>query len=359
MPVLLFCVYLGMQWWANWYPSNEPGGGGYIAQRLFATKNERHAVLAGLWFNLANYAIRPWPWILAGLCGIVLYGGPLRQSPASAPDSKLNYIQLMIDHLPGGWRGLLLAAFAAAYMSTISTQLNWGASYLINDLYRPFLRRRAKAGHDVAASRLMTLVILGLSVAITFLLESIKGAWEFLLALGAGTGLVLILRWYWWRINAWSEIVSMGTALIVSVILMFTPLGGEGAENLALRMLITLGFTTAAWLAVTFLTPPEDPATLRSFCDRVRPPGPGWRRVDPSAPPIEFGLRFLAWASALALIYSLLFGTGHFLFGHAPEAWTCVAVATAAGVSLAVVLRHPAFHDRPVPAADRNPGSVD
>src|SRR2546426_424546 len=208
MPLLTFCVYIGVSWWANWYPGAEPGGGGYVAQRIFCAKDERHSLWATLWFNIAHYALRPWPWILVGLVSLILYPG--------LPDPETGYVRVMISTLPPALRGLMVAAFAAAFMSTISTQLNWGASYLINDFYKRFVRTSASERHYVVASQIVTVFLAIASALVTFRIESIAGAWKLLIVTGAGTGTVLILRWFWWRINAWSEVSAMIAAFAAS-----------------------------------------------------------------------------------------------------------------------------------------------
>src|SRR6202165_779182 len=211
MPMITFLVYIGMNWWATWYPGAEPGGGGYVAQRMFSAKDEKNSLLATLWFNIAHYAIRPWPWILVALASLILFPG--------LADPETGYVKVMIDYLPPALRGLMVAAFAAAYMSTIATQLNWGASYLVNDFYRRFLKRDKSDKHYVAISQWATVLLTLISAAITYKMDSIGGAWKLLIATGAGTGGVLLLRWYWWRINAWSEVSAMLTAFLVSVAL--------------------------------------------------------------------------------------------------------------------------------------------
>src|SRR5213079_1009629 len=211
MPMITFLVYISVNWWATWYPGAEPGGGGYVAQRMFSAKDERHSMLATLWFNIAHYAIRPWPWILVALVSIILY--------PNLADKETGYIVVLIDHLPASLRGLMIAAFAAAYMSTIATQRNWGASYLVNDFYRRFWKPAENERHYVAASRAATVLLTIISAIVTFYLSSIAGAWKLLLVTGAGTGGVLLLRWYWWRINAWSEVSAMISAFVVSLTL--------------------------------------------------------------------------------------------------------------------------------------------
>src|SRR5574337_352408 len=298
MPALTFFVYVAVNWWASWYPGAEPGGGGYIAQRILSTRNERHAFLAALWFNLAHYALRPWPWILVALVSMLLYPG--LQNPEEG------YVRVMVDHLPPLWRGFLLAAFFAAYMSTISTHLNWGASYLVNDVYRRFWRPDAPARHYARVGRLATLGIMVIAGVITYYLKSVEGAWKFLLAIGAGTGLVYLLRWYWWRINAWSEVAAMGGALILSLGLQFgIGLNVDDPRGFAWLMLLTAMGTTAIWVGATYLTPAEPLPHLQRFCAKVRPGGPGWRLVTGAESSGEgVGARgLLHWALGCGVVY--------------------------------------------------------
>ncbi|HET7273856.1 MAG TPA: sodium:solute symporter family protein [Longimicrobiaceae bacterium] len=314
MPALTFFVYLGVQWWAAWYPGAEPGGGGYIAQRIFSCRTEREGVLATLWFNVAMYAIRPWPWILVALASVILYPG--------LDDPAAGYVRTMVDLLPSPIKGLLLASFAAAYMSTISTQLNWGASYLVNDLYLRFIDPGASERRRVAISRGATVLLFGLSAIVTMNLTSIEGAWKILLAMGAGTGLVYILRWYWWRINAWSELSAMAASLVVSLALtQWYGLDAADPMEFAYLMLITVAATTVVWVAVTFLTAPVTEATLVAFYHRVRPGGIGWRRVALEA---GYGAERMAggalnwtnWLAGVVAVYSALFGVGRIIFGE-------------------------------------------
>ena len=215
MPVLTFVVYLAVNWWATWYPGAEPGGGGYIAQRILSAKDERHSVLATLWFNIAHYAVRPWPWILVALCSLILY--------PDLADKEAGFIRVVIDPevFPVALRGLIIAAFAAAYMSTITTQLNWGASYIINDFYRRFLARHQSEKHYVVASQAATFVVMVASCIVAYYFNTIEGAWKFLIAISAGTGSVFLLRWFWWRINAWSEVSAMIASFVISLVLQF------------------------------------------------------------------------------------------------------------------------------------------
>lgn len=312
MPVTAFFVYLAVNWWAAWYPGAEPGGGGYVAQRMFSTKDERHSLLATLWFNIANYALRPWPWILVALASLVLY--------PNLEDKQTGYILVLLNHLPSGFKGLLLASFAAAFMSTVSTQLNWGSSYLINDFYKRFVKKNASPQHYVRAARWATVGIVLAGAFVTSQMNSIAGAWKFLLALGAGTGSVYILRWFWWRINAWSEISAMIASFVVSI---FLQLGlGMDTSNAAVFaevMLITVSISSIVWVTITLLTQPESDETLLRFYRKVRPGGNLWKPISKKAPNITtdkgLGWDFLDWAAGIVLIYSALFGVGKIILG--------------------------------------------
>lgn len=347
MPLLSLGVFLFMQWWAAWYPGAEPGGGGYIAQRIFSARTERDGVLATLFFQVAHYAIRPWPWIITGLATIILY--PTLQ------DKESGYVHAFVDLLPTGWRGFMLAGFAAAYMSTIGTQLNWGASYLVNDFYKRFVKRDADDRHYVNVSRWATVFLFLASIVVTWQLSSVEQAWRLLLALGAGTGLVLILRWYWWRVNAWSEISAMITSFVVAIIVLgyagqmlhalglvsrpdaFVPAvvaqGGPNAD--AWVMIITVAITTVVWVSVTFLTAPEPQAVLEAFYTRVRPGGPGWARISGA---LGLGRESIPggagawgnWLAGIVAVYGTLFGTGKIIFGYPGQGITLLAIAFAA-----------------------------
>ncbi len=310
MPMITFLVYISLNWWATWYPGAEPGGGGYIAQRMFCARDERNSLLATLWFNIAFYAVRPWPWILVALTSLILFPG------LSDPDT--GYVRVMIACLPPSLRGLMIAAFAAAYMSTIATQLNWGASYLVNDFYRRFLKPHASDRHYVTISQLATVFLTLVSAVVTLYLDSIAGAWKLLIVTGAGTGGVLLLRWYWWRINAWSEVSAMISAFVVSVALQ----RGFGFDtdnpvDFAWVLMITVGITTVVWLATTFLTQPESKEVLVAFYRRTRPSAAGWApiaRMAPEVKPARDGLANLAdWIAGCVLIYGFLFGVGKLL----------------------------------------------
>src|ERR1700722_13072917 len=262
IPAITFCVYLGVQWWAFWYPGAEPGGGGYVAQRILSARNERDGLLSVLWVNFAHYALRSWPWILPALAFVVLY--PHLAQPESG------YVLLAVDHLPRAMRGLLVAGFLAAFMSTIATHLNWGTSYLVSDFYRRFVNRAAPERHYIAVSRWLTLLLVILAAGVSWELSTIRSGWEVLLEVGAGTGSVYLLRWYWWRVNAWSEIAAMVTALAITVIFRVTaPFHGSEPAVFAKQTLVTTAITTALWIVVTFLTPPEPAGTLARFYSRV------------------------------------------------------------------------------------------
>ncbi|OLB98856.1 MAG: sodium:proline symporter [Candidatus Rokubacteria bacterium 13_1_40CM_68_15] len=330
MPLLTLAVYLSVQWWAAWYPGAEPGGGGYVAQRIFSARSERDGVLATLFFQIAHYALRPWPWIVTGLATVILY--------PTLPDKEAGYVQAFVDLLPTPWRGFMLAGFAAAYMSTVATHLNWGASYLVNDFYKRFLKTDGDQRHYVAVSRVATVLIFLASIAVTSQLASIEKAWELLLALGAGTGLVLILRWYWWRINAWSEISAMIASFVISllgfafIVPRFQP---NDPNATAVVMLVTVAGSTIVWLVTTFSTAPEPDRVLQSFYRRVRPGGPGWARVSQrlgyGREPIPGGaLAWTNWIAGIVAVYATLFGIGKIVFGFTGAGIAMLAVAAAA-----------------------------
>ncbi|HEY8413488.1 MAG TPA: sodium:solute symporter family protein [Pyrinomonadaceae bacterium] len=315
MPAITFFVYLGVIWWSTWYPGAEPGGGGYVAQRIFSAKNEKHGLLATLWFNIAHYALRPWPWILTALASLILY--------PQLVDKESGYIQTLIDPnvFPTYLRGFMLAAFAAAYMSTIGTQLNWGASYVINDFYRRFVKRDGNERHYVIISQVVTVLLMIASVIVTFYMESIGGAWKLLLVTGAGTGTVLLLRWFWWRINAWSEVSAMITAAAISIFLQVVlKWDSDNPRQFAYLMLVTVGITTIVWVITTFISSPEPNEKLIAFYNRVRPEGPGWDRIAAQAGHAashaqgRLSLQFVNWILGCALIYGSLFGIGKLIF---------------------------------------------
>jgi SSS family solute:Na+ symporter len=331
MPMITFFVYISVTWWSTWYPGSEPGGGGYVAQRMFSAKDERHSLLATLWFNIAHFAIRPWPWVLVGLASVILY--------PNLADPETGYIRVLVDYLPFYLRGLMVAAFLAAYMSTIGTQLNWGASYLVNDFYRRFWKPNETGRHYVTVSQWATVLLTIVSAVITFYMDSIAGAWKLLLVTGAGTGTVLILRWYWWRINAWSEVSAMAAAFVVSILMQTAfRFNSDDPRQFAYLMLITVGSTTAVWLTVTFLTAPEPQEKLLSFYRKVRPSVPGWTpiaRLAPDVPPSrDFAWNVLDWLCGCILIYGTLFGTGKIILKDTGTGLAFLAIAAAAAATI-------------------------
>ncbi len=331
MPISAVFVYLAVNWWAAWYPGAEPGGGGYIAQRIFSAKNEKHGMLSTLWFNIAMYAIRPWPWIIAALVSLVMY--------PELDDKESGYVKLIVDLLPVGIKGILLASFAAAFMSTISTQLNWGSSYLVNDFYKRFIKKDADDKHYVFVSRLATILILLLGALATMAMDTISGAWKFLMAIGAGTGAVYILRWYWWRINAWSEISAMIASFVISTFLQFgLNLTTDDPNNFSIVMIITVLGSSAVWLTVTFLTSPEKDEVLVKFYKKVKPAGRLWKAVyekhhlASSDESLSVSLR--DWILGVFLVYSFLFGLGKVLFGETMIGLSLLSVTAITGYFL-------------------------
>ena len=330
MPMITFFVYIAINWWATWYPGAEPGGGGYIAQRIFCAKDEKHSLLATLWFNIAHYAIRPWPWILTALCSLVLY-------PTLA-DKESGFIKTIVDPqvFPVALRGVMIAAFAAAYMSTIGTSLNWGASYLVNDFYRRFLVKGSSEKHYVFISQAATVLVMIVSCVVTYYQDSIADAWKFMIAIGAGTGSVFILRWFWWRINAWSEVSAMAVSFVVSLMLQFYfKMSSDNPRDFAWIVIITVSCSTVVWLAVTYLTGPENKEILLSFYRRVRPSpalwGPIAREATDVVPRRDGFYNLLDWVAGCVLVYMTLFGAGKIIFGATAQGIVFLIVALVAG----------------------------
>lgn len=306
--VSTFLAYVGIQWWASWYPGAEPGGGGYVAQRMMSAKNEKHSLLATLFFQIAHYGIRPWPWIIVALSTIILY--------PDLSDKGLGYVQAMRDFLPTGLKGLLVAAFFAAYMSTIATHLNWGTSYLINDFYKRFIAKSKSENHYVLISKLLTILMMILSVIVTTRMETISGVWAFLIECGAGLGLVLILRWFWWRINAAAEIAATVTPFVSFFIIKILDINITFPHTLFLVVPIT----TLVWLITTYITKPDDSNKLKEFYRRIHPGGPGWKKFALQNPDIKpdngYLYLFIDWILGIVLVYMFLFGTGKIIFGE-------------------------------------------
>lgn len=342
LPLSTLLIFLCVQWWAAWYPGQEPGGGGYVVQRILSAKDERHGLLATLWFTIAHYALRPWPWILVGFVALLRYPG--------LENPEEGYVRVMVDVLPSPYKGLLLAAFAAAYMSTISTHLNWGASYLVNDVYLRFLKPDASPRAQIIASRLATGFMMVSSLIVMSFLSSVEQGWKLLIGIGAGTGLVFILRWYWWRVNAWSEISAMVASFITSVLLANYgyDLSNPASSTYAKTMLITVLVTTVVWLTVTLRTAPESQATLDRFYRQVRPGGPGWRtiarRLGFADDPIPGGaLSWINWVAGVAAVYCAVFSVGAFLTGSPASGLLYAAVAIAAFALIQRNLRNDAM----------------
>ncbi|HLK20976.1 MAG TPA: sodium:solute symporter family protein [Bryobacteraceae bacterium] len=337
LPVLTFLVYVGMQWWMAWYPGAEPGGGGYVAQRMFSAKDEKNSLGATLWFNIAHYALRPWPWIITGLIALVVYSpnGGINPSPAFTQNPEQGYVMVLRDYLPPALRGLMVAAFLAAFMSTIGTQLNWGSSYLVNDLYKRFLARGKSEKHYVNIGKLFTVLLVLGSGYMSAQLTSINQGWQLVLNIGFGTGAVYILRWYWSRVNAWSEIVAMAVAAITTVVLSKVPIAGNGAVVFAKTAIITTAITTVAWLIATFATNPESDEKLLAFYRRVHPSVYGWGRIAKLAPDMpevrDAASNAFDWLMGCILVYGCLFGIGELVFARWLWGFVLLAVAAIAG----------------------------
>ena len=310
MSTVAFVAYLGVQWWASWYPGAEPGGGGYIAQRMMSAKDEKHSLLATLWFQVAHYAVRPWPWILVALSALVLY-------PNEA-DKGATYVMMIRDLMPAGLLGLLLAAFFAAYMSTIASQTVWGTSYVVNDLFRPFIKKNGTEKYYVNVSRITTFILMLFSLIVTTQFDKISDAWKFVLACSGGIGLVLLLRWFWWRINAWSELSAMIAPYFIYPILVF-----KYKLDFETTLIIIVAWSTLVWLVVTFLTKPTKRETLLSFYKKVHPGGVGWKSVAAELPDVKGDTGYLrmfsSWLLGCLLVLFSLFGTGKIIFGEFAE----------------------------------------
>lgn len=325
MSVVALVAYLGVQWWASWYPGAEPGGGGYVAQRMMSAKDEKHSLLATLWFQVAHFAIRPWPWIIVALAALVMY-------PAEA-DKGATYVMVIRDLLPSGLLGLLLAAFFAAYMSTMASQTVWGTSYIVNDLYRPFVKPDGDEKYYVKVSRITTVLLMVFSLIITTQFDKISDAWRFILACSGGIGLVLLLRWFWWRINAWTEISAMLAPYAIYPILTF-----HFKLEYEMVLIIIVAWSTLVWLIVTFLTKPTDDETLKKFYTRVYPGGAGWKRIASELPDVQgdsgFKQLFVSYISGVVLVMFTLFGIGKLIFGDFMQAAIYLVIA---GVAAAIV----------------------
>jgi Na+/proline symporter len=354
----VFIIPIAVQWWSTWYPGAEPGGGGYVAQRMLAAKDEKNALQATLWFNVAHYALRPWPWIVVALASLILYPS-LESIQAAFPHVDPSIVRhdlaypAMLVFLPSGLLGLVMASLAAAYMSTISTHLNWGASYVVDDVYRRFLVPEATERHYVRVGRAATVTLIVLAGGVSLWLENALQAFQILLQIGAGTGLVFLLRWFWWRINAWSELSAMVVSFLVAVYfaggITLAPVGLDLAVawptpgwTASTQLVVGVLFTTVSWIVVTFLSAPAERATLQSFHEAIRPMGPGWKGAGidtgSEAESESPAAAFLAWFLGCVVIYSALFGTGYALYGNGGIAVICLAVAAGAAWWLLRVL---------------------
>jgi SSS family solute:Na+ symporter len=337
LPVITLVLYLGVQWWASWYPGAEPGGGGYVAQRMFSAKDEKNSLGATLWFNIANYAMRSWPWVVTGLVAVAVYSplGGLHPNAEFAAEPEKGYVMVLRDFLPPALRGLMIAAFLAAFMSTVGTQLNWGTSYFINDFYRRFVVRKGTEKHYVFLSKVFIVLLVILSGYTAAHISSIQSAWQLLLGMGAGTGGVLMLRWYWWRVNAWSEISAMIAAFVVSVSLNKVAFSGNSSVVFAKSALITTAATTVVWLVTTLLTKPESDERLLKFYRRVQPTVHGWKRIAALAPEIkpvrDFGANTFDWIMGCTLVYCAMFGIGHLVLQSYLIGMLLLAIAAIAG----------------------------
>ncbi|MEP2690430.1 sodium:solute symporter family protein [Maribacter dokdonensis] len=354
--ITLFIIPLAVQWWSSWYPGAEPGGGGYIAQRMLAAKDENHAIGATFFFNIMHYALRPWPWILVALASIVVYPdlASIQEAFPNVTADKLGHdlaYSAMLTKLPSGLLGVVLASLVAAYMSTISTQLNWGSSYIVYDFYKQQINPNASEKRLVAVGRISTVVLMIFSAALALLLQNALQLFDVLLAFGAGTGLIFILRWFWWRINAWSEITAMFASGIISIILKLTPMGAYlfATETGLLpdwsEYIFIVVVTTIIWLIATFMTQPESNETLRSFYRKIQPGGPGWSKVvdEAKTDAVEIVKDKEKWSVpagvtamllGVLLIYSIMFSTGYWIYGRTTQAIVLTVVSIIAGVLL-------------------------
>jgi solute:Na+ symporter, SSS family len=338
----VFVIPITIQWWSVWYPGAEPGGGSYIAQRMLASKTEKDAVVGTLLFNVMHYALRPWPWIIVALASTIIYPS-LRDISSQFPGVPANLIgndiayPAMMRFLPAGFLGLVVAGTLAAYRSTIETHLNWGTSYLVHDFYRRLIRRDASERHYVFAGRLTTAGLMICAALMTYALGTAKEAFDLILSIGAGTGLLYLLRWFWWRVSAWSEMAAMISSFVVA--LGFFVARKNGVDIPAhVSLLVTVAATTVVWVVTTLVAPPTDRETLIKFYSTVRPAGPGWTTIRDTAgvgaSPDSLPQALLGWVCGCAFVYAALFGTGSLLYGRLPQfgLWLVVLIASGAGM---------------------------
>jgi SSS family solute:Na+ symporter len=322
--VTIFIIPLTVQWWSTWYPGSEPGGGSYVAQRMLAAKSERDAMAGTLFFNIAHYALRPWPWILVALASMLVFPqvSDIAQRFPHVDSSLLGHdmaYPAMLTFIPTGVLGVVVAGLLAAYVSTISTHLNWGTSYLVHDLYRRFLKQGQSEAHYVMVGRLVTALLMVVAGLFTLVLDTARDSFNLLLSVGAGTGLLYLLRWFWWRINAWSEIAAMASSFVLAMGLFVAGRNGYAIDSTT-ALIVTILVTTAVWVGVTYATAPTSRGVLHGFYRQVRPSGPGWSAVraelGETAPAGVLGPAFTGMLSGSVMVYSALFGAGHLLFGH-------------------------------------------
>lgn len=338
----IFIIPLTVQWWSVWYPGAEPGGGSYVAQRMLAARTESDAQFGTLAFQVMHYALRPWPWIVVALASTIVYPGLhdiASAFPAVQPGLIGNDIAYpaMLVFLPAGFAGFMVAGIFAAYRSTIETHLNWGTSYLVHDFYQRFIRPGASQRNLVLTGRVVTVLLMAAGVGFTLLLDTAKDAFDLLLSIGAGTGLIYLLRWFWWRINAWSEVSAMFSSFVVSLAFFAAGKAGYHVASTTI-LLVTVAVTTVVWVCVTYATPPVDAPVLAAFYEKVRPAGPGWKRVRGAAnlppSPDSPAQSLLGWVFGLAAIYGALFSAGEFVYGRplAGAAWAAAALVAVAGL---------------------------
>ncbi len=338
----IFVIPITVLWWSVWYPGAEPGGGSYVAQRMLAARTESDALFGTFVFQVMHYALRPWPWIVVALASTIVY--PTLHDihlrfPGVAPGLIGNDIAYpaMLVFLPSGFAGFMVAGIFAAYRSTIETHLNWGTSYLVHDFYQRFIRPGSSQRELVFMGRIVTALLMVLGVLFTLTLDNAKNAFNLLLSIGAGTGLIYLLRWFWWRINAWSEVSAMCASFTISLGFFLAAKLGHPADTIVV-LLTTIGVTTIVWVAVTYCTPAVDASVLARFYERVRPAGPGWARVrrQSALPPSpdSLTLALAGWVLGLASVYGALFAAGAFVYGRTTEGivWSVVAAAAIAGL---------------------------
>ena len=351
LAIAVFILPLTVQWWAVWYPGSEPGGGSYIAQRMLASRTERDAMKSVLFFNIAHYVLRPWPWMLVALASLIVYP-TLADIQRAFPDLDPTLVghdiayPAMLKFLPAGFAGLMIGGLLAANSSTILTHLNWGASYLVHDFYRRFVRRDADERHYVAAGRVVTVGLFLASAATVYLLDTAKGAFDVILQIGAGTGLLYLVRWYWWRVTAWCEVVAMTSSLVVSVAILILNKSGAGISSHA-ALVYTVVATTVCWVAAAYLGPQTDRAVLVEFYRAINPPGPGWAPIRAIAgvgdsarsAATSLPIAMAGWVAGCAAIWSSLFATGSILYGRWPQAALLLVVFAVSVVALAWAMK--------------------